>query len=279
MTQTRTYPAGVPCWVDTAQPDIEAARTFYGELFGWTFEAVQRADAPGAYVIATLDGEDVAAIASSDGPPATWNTYVAVADARSVAARVWDAGGRVVTEPFEVGPAGWMAVCEDPGGAVFRLWQSGARPGAQAVNVPGSWNFSDLRTADTERAERFYAHVFGWEPAAIMGPDGPVLLRMPGYGDHLAATVDPGIHARQQAVNAPDGFADAIGWVGPLGDQPSARWHTSFAVADRDASAARAAELGADVLKREDAAWTRTATIRDPQGAVFTLSQFTPPGS
>ncbi len=38
MTE-RTYPDGVPCWVDTVQPDVGAAITFYGALFGWTFEA------------------------------------------------------------------------------------------------------------------------------------------------------------------------------------------------------------------------------------------------
>ena len=30
--------AGVPCWVDTSQPDPEAATDFYGGLFGWEFE-------------------------------------------------------------------------------------------------------------------------------------------------------------------------------------------------------------------------------------------------
>jgi predicted enzyme related to lactoylglutathione lyase len=32
------YPAGVPCWIDTAQPDPDAAAAFYGGLFGWEFE-------------------------------------------------------------------------------------------------------------------------------------------------------------------------------------------------------------------------------------------------
>jgi hypothetical protein len=31
---TRTYPHGVPCWVDTEQPDVDAALAFYGGLFG-----------------------------------------------------------------------------------------------------------------------------------------------------------------------------------------------------------------------------------------------------
>ena len=48
-------------------------------------------------------------------------------------------------------------------------------------------------------------------------------------------------------------------------------------MADRDESVARAESLGATVLRRDDTEWTRQATLRDPQGAVFTASQFTPP--
>ena len=38
MPQRDDYPNGVPCWVETAQPDQEAAVNFYGRLFGWTVE-------------------------------------------------------------------------------------------------------------------------------------------------------------------------------------------------------------------------------------------------
>jgi uncharacterized protein len=50
------YPPGVPCWVDTAQPDPEAATRFYGGLFGWEFEDQMPSDAPGNYFIARLHG-------------------------------------------------------------------------------------------------------------------------------------------------------------------------------------------------------------------------------
>ena len=36
MSNKRTYPEGVPCWVDTEQSDVDAARDFYATLFGWT---------------------------------------------------------------------------------------------------------------------------------------------------------------------------------------------------------------------------------------------------
>ena len=67
MTDDRSYPAGVPCWVDTDQPDVGAARRFYEDLFGWTFTDAVPPDAPGTYLIATLGGEDVAAIGPGRG--------------------------------------------------------------------------------------------------------------------------------------------------------------------------------------------------------------------
>ncbi len=34
MSERNDYPAGVPCWVDTLQPDPELAMRFYGAIFG-----------------------------------------------------------------------------------------------------------------------------------------------------------------------------------------------------------------------------------------------------
>lgn len=78
----RTYPHGVPSWVDTEQPDVDLALAFYGGMFGWTFQDAMPPGAPSRYVIAKLNGADVAAIGSplESGAP-TWNTYVSVDDA------------------------------------------------------------------------------------------------------------------------------------------------------------------------------------------------------
>jgi predicted enzyme related to lactoylglutathione lyase len=141
------------------------------------------------------------------------------------------------------------------------------------VNEPGSWNFSDLHT-DQSDPTRFYRDLLGWE-VSDMG--FATLLRVPGYGDHLQATVDPGIRERQKAVAAPPGFEDAIGWVRAVEGGMSPHWHVTFSVADRDAAVAAARRLGAEVLEVTDTQWTRAALVRDPRGAVFTASQFTPP--
>jgi len=275
MTDERSYPEGVPCWVDTEQPDVEAARHFYAGLFGWTFVDAIPADAPGTYLIASLDGRDVAAIGPAQGDvPVEWNTYIAVDDAEAAAANVRAAGGSVTVQPVDAGPGGRLAGCADPRGARFRLWQPRRRPGAQLVNAPGSWNFSDLHTGDATAAADFYAKLFGWEFDDL---GFATMIRRPCYGDHLAATVDPGIRERQADISAPPGFADAIAWVAPLASGHD-HWHVSFTVASRDDSASTAEKLGAVVLSSEDTEWTKAAEIRDPQGAQLTLSQFTPPG-
>ena len=271
MTQ-RTYPAGVPCWVDTEQADPAAAAQFYGGLFGWQFEDAMPAGMPGSYLVARLDGQDVAAIAPGTGTP-DWHTYVAVDDADATAAEVVGIGGAVPTGPEDAGPGGRYAICADPQGALFRLWQPRRRLGAQLVNAPGSWVFSSLETPDPDAARSFYGRLFGWEADEVGG--GTALWRRPGYGDHLEATSDPDIRVRQ--AKAPPGFADAVAWVGPA--TGAARWRVTFSVADRDAGLASAQRLGGTLVGEPvDDQWTRTAVVRDPQGAELTLSQFAPVG-
>src|SRR3712207_2217522 len=114
MNEQDRYIPGVPCWIDTTQPDPEAAVAFYGGLFGWEFEDVMPPDSPLRYFIGRLRGGDVAAVASpTEGRPhaAVWNTYVWVEDADETAAKVRDAGGTILREPGDIGDSGRMAVC------------------------------------------------------------------------------------------------------------------------------------------------------------------------
>jgi len=201
----------------------------------------------------------------------TWNTYVAVDDADAGAARVSELGGTVTQPPTPAGEGGRSVVATDPLGAQVRLWEARRRLGAQAVNVPGAWNFSDLHSADRDAAARFYGALFGWQ---LDNLGFATLVRRPGYGDHLDATVDPGIRERQAQGHVPPGFEDAIGWWLPLAAGEQARWSVTFTVADRDAAARLVTEHGGTVLATEANAWTRTALVRDPQGAELTLSQF-----
>src|SRR5918994_3957190 len=158
MPERDHYIPGVPCWVDTSQPYPEASLDFYSGLFGWEFENVMPAEAPGEYFMARMRGGDVAAVGSApEAMPqvAVWNTYVAVASADDTAVKVRDAGGSVVMEPFDVMGSGRMAGCAQPRGAAFSLWQAGDHFGARVVNEHGAPNFNGLNTRDVDGAKAF----------------------------------------------------------------------------------------------------------------------------
>ena len=276
MTEIRTYPPGVTSWVDAEYGDVDAALLFYAELFGWQYVDATPPGLPFRYVIARLDGADVAGLggpaAITEAVTPTWNTYIAVTDAAAAVEQVVSAGGTVLHPPQAAGDGGVSATILDPQGVAVRLWQARNRPGAQITNVPGAWNFSDLHTSDPDAAVAFYSDVFGWR---ITDLGFATMITVPGYGDHLASTVDPDIHRRQQS--APPGFADSIGRLAQASGDEIPQWHVTFAVADRDATVSAARGLGATVLSTATDDWTRSAVVRDPQGAVFTASQFTPP--
>jgi uncharacterized protein len=211
---------------------------------------------------------------------AVWNTYIWVESAEETAAKVLDAGGRVVTGPFDVMDAGRMAVFTDPEGAAFCVWQAKEHKGAQIVNEPGSLNFNGLNTRDAGSAKSFYGSVFGWQPLGLGG--GAEMWRLPGYGSFLEQS-DPGLRERIIQSGAPKGFEDVVATLNPIAeDQPDtpAHWGVTFAVDDADATAEKAAELGGQVVVSPfDAPWVRMTVITDPQGATFVASKFVPENS
>jgi uncharacterized protein len=139
------------------------------------------------------------------------------------------------------------------------LWQPGRHRGAQIVNEPGSWNWSDLISTDATGAEAFYGAVFGWRADQIDMGEGPYTLwRVPGYR---------AIHG------APEGFEDVVAGMRAAPPGQAARWAVSFVVDDADAAAARARELGGSVVVEPfEVTFSRLAVVADPAGATFTVS-------
>jgi uncharacterized protein len=299
MPERDGYIPGVPCWVDTSQPEPEAAVDFYRDLFGWEFEDVMPPGSEGKYFIARLRrlrphslfgegaprvvegrGGDVAAVGSvPEGAPPTamWNTYFWVDSADATAAKVREAGGGVVTEPFEVMHAARIAVFTDPEGAAFCVWEAKEHKGARIVNDPGSLNFNGLNTRDVEGAKSFYGSVFGWQTLTLDG--GLEMWTLPGYGDFLERD-NPDLRKQMAEADAPEGFEDVVATINPIADDQAdtpAHWSVTFAVDDADGTAAKATELGGKVIVPPfDAPWVRMTILGDPQGATFIASKFVP---
>ncbi len=272
MSERDGYEPGVPCWVAMVRPDPEKAVAFYTELFGWEAEETMGANSPGKYYLCRLRGRDVAAVGSQRGGDAplvpAWDTYIWVESADDTVAKVADAGGSVVIEPFDLLDAARMAVLADPAGAVFGVWQPGEHRGAQLVNEPGAWSMSQLNTRDPEGAKAFYGAVFGWETDTFdMGEGEITLWRLPGY-----VGGEP-----EQPVSR-----EVVGVMVPMsGDQSpedvSAHWSVDFWVEDVDAATDKAAALGGEVVVSPfRTSVGRTAILAEPQGAVFSVSKVGP---
>lgn len=270
MSERTHYPPGVPCWVDTLQPDPDAATRFYAELFGWQYvgPGPMPGEPPGRYFVARVRGRDVAGVGSQ--PPRVapmgvfWDTYISVENVEEAAARAWDAGGAVVVAPFNVPPAGRMAVLRDPGGATFCAWESRGRAGAQLVNEPGTWAMSSLITRDADGARAFYARVFNWKTESLGADESAMYLcRLSGY-----------VGGEPQQPVPRDVVAVMLPACDTFPADRSAEWSVDFWIDDADATAAKADALGAKVLvPPHDTPGFRRATIADPQGAVFSISQ------
>ena len=253
MGERTSHPAGAFSWVDLATSDPEAAKEFYGELFGWETEDMPAGEGA-TYTMASLDGKNVAALyrageAESAMPP-HWNNYVTVDSAEESASRARSLGGNVLMEPFDVLSAGRMSVLQDPTGAVLCAWEPRDHIGAQLVNAPGCLTWNDLSTTDPHAAGAFYSSLFGWTAEQ---PDG--------VDDYWTWRNDDRLNGGMRKLSAEE-----------TGMGIPSNWMPYFAVEDLDAAVARIEELGGRVhVPPSEVPAGRFAVGQDPQGAVFAL--------
>ncbi|WP_149822948.1 VOC family protein [Streptomyces tailanensis] len=237
---------GGPCWTELGTSDLEAAKRFYTELFGWRPETDPRQEA-GGYTVAHLGDAAVAALTPlyQESQPVAWNVSFAVSDADATAESVPAAGGTILVEPMDVFDIGRFAVALDPGGAAFQLWQARSFPGAGLFNAPGALGWVELLTRAPEQAKAFYTTVFGWSVSAAE-------------------------HYTQWGIGGAD-FGGMITMDDKFPHEVPAHWLPYFAVEDVDDTARIAAEAGGTMLMEPTSVpeGPRIAVLRDPQGAVF----------
>ena len=244
MPEVSKYEHGVPSWVDIGLPDVPAGLAFYTSLFGW--DAEDMGEEAGHYTIVSKRGKQVAALngAQDPGPP-RWTVYVNVDDVDDMVKRAETAGGSVIVPPMDVMAAGRMAIVSDTTGAIVAAWQPGDHIGAQLINEPGAFIWSELSTSDLAKSKEFYSDVFGW------GWGGSDEYAEAQVGGRTVCGVMP--RAAEMPAEVPDS------------------WLVYFGAPDVDAETRRATELGATVVVQPtDIPNTgRFAVILDPQGAAF----------
>jgi hypothetical protein len=260
MPQVDKHAPGDFCWIELGTTDQNAAKTFYGSLFGWTPNDMPMGEA-GVYTIFRMNGRDCAAgykmgkDETAQHVPPHWNLYIAVENADATAAKATALGGKVLAPAFDVMDAGRMAVIEDPTGAVFTIWQAKRNAGIGVVGEPGAFCWADLSTPDSERAKQFYAGLFGWQlETGEKDPSGYLHIK---NGAKFIGGIPPAQHRDPKTPP---------------------HWLIYFAVADVDVSAAKAKQMGArfyvEPMSIEGVG--RMAVMADPQGAVSAIFKESP---
>lgn len=116
---------GALAWNELNTRDVEAAKSFYGAVFGWGFEAMQMGENE-TYTMINLDGNPVGGILDMvergvpEEIPAHWLAYFAVEDADATVSQATESGGGLMMGPIDL-PVGRFAILTDPHGAVFAV--------------------------------------------------------------------------------------------------------------------------------------------------------------
>lgn len=110
---------GAFSWSELMTADIEAAKAFYTQLFGWTLEDMQIEGM--TYTVIKAGDREVGGMMGTppeaEGTPPMWGTYVTVDDVDSVARTATQLGATLVVEPRDIQGVGRFCVIRDPQGA------------------------------------------------------------------------------------------------------------------------------------------------------------------
>lgn len=257
MPMRATAPLGAPCWTDLWTSDVEGAKRFYSQLFGW--EALEGDPAFGGYFQWTREGVPVAGGMGDMGDAKAdnaWKVYLQTPDIMKAAQAATDKGAELAFPPSPVADLGAQVVLQDPTGATVGAWQPGTFHGFAATGEPGAPSWFELHTSDFARAIDFYESVFHWQTAQVSDTDEfrYAVMLDPGFQGELAGVMD--------ATNQLHGARST--------------WFVYWEVRDVAASVADAERLGAKIAEGPtDTPYGTLATIVDPAGARFKL--LTPP--
>jgi predicted enzyme related to lactoylglutathione lyase len=253
MSERTSYAPGTPCWVDLATPDLDAAESFYRDLFGWEIPELPNSAEMGGYRRAKLGGRDVAGAMPlmQEGQPPAWSTYVSVDDADAIGRAIQENGGTMIAEPMAVATYGRLALFTDPEGAFFGIWEPADFAGAELVNEPGGFAWNELNTGKAAAAKEFYGRVFGWE-----------------FEDRETENAD------SYVICTVDGerVAGMLEMSSRVPSEVPPHWNIYFSVGDTEAAIEQVeAGGGAKVMGPMDVEVGRIAVVHDPWGAVFSL--------
>lgn len=113
-------------WNELNTHDVEAAKAYYGQVCGWTFQTMPM-EGGGEYTVGML-GEDMVAgifdistMPGGETMPAHWLTYFCVDDVDAATEASTAAGGKLMRPATDVPQVGRFSIVQDATGAGIGL--------------------------------------------------------------------------------------------------------------------------------------------------------------
>jgi uncharacterized protein len=254
MSTRDSAPIGSPCWADLWTSDVEVARKFYGDLFGW--EAQAPSPEFGGYFMFTRNGVPVAGgMGGVAEMPADdmWKVYLASDDITETLEAAEAEGAQIVSPSMPAADLGTQAVLVDPTGARLGAWQPETFPGFTVLGEHGAPSWFELHTRNHQSAVAFYRSVFHWDTTTVGDSDEfrYTTMRDPAGEGELAGIMDSSAF---------------------LPEDERASWKIYWHVDDVDATVESAVSLGGSIIvEAVDTPYGRLSGIADPAGAQIAL--------
>ncbi len=254
---TGAHIPGKVIWHDLLTDDVDSARHFYGELFGWKFES-PTVGQNSAYTLITLNGSRIGGMIDAtkiraDVDLTQWVSILSVEDVDAATALFKTSGGTVFTEPTDLTDRGRISVVADSQGALVALLRTeGGDPQDQEPQI-GGFLWDELWTDDPNQSIDFFRELVAYE-------DNTVAIEGEEYR-YLSSAGQPRVGIRKNPLP---------------GLTPT--WVTFIRVEDPAAITARVEELGGKVFvqAQTNPIGGQVAIIADPAGAGLVIQSWTP---
>jgi len=247
LSDSGSWIHGKVVWHDLVTPNLDGAKSFYGGLFGWTFD-----DASDDYTVVKNGGRLIGGMAQlqSADYSSYWLPLMSVGDVdRAVDATVAAGGDRLV-KSFNVPGRGRVGVLKDPRGAAFGVVKTTQGDPVDRIPAAGDWWWNEVWTDDVEASGGFYQETFGYD-----------------LKEETVAGVE---HALLTT-----GAVPRVGLVKKSDPKIPNVWVAYVRVADVEATVSKARTLGGTVLLAPTAEVRNgtVAIIADPHGAGFVVQE------
>lgn len=114
---------GAFSWCELLTTDVDAAKRFYGTLFGWTLEDVNMTGM--TYTVVKTGEQGIGGIMQTPpqaaGAPPHWGAYVTVDDVDATAGKAVELGAKICVPPTDIPNVGRFCVLQDPQGAAISV--------------------------------------------------------------------------------------------------------------------------------------------------------------